>query len=193
MSNFEKPVFSAKEIAEIEAGHIDVGYKHVGLYSGYDFSTKPFRGKLTERFVEAKEKLDGTAAKRDCHAQINSFGWARFQKSHLVNENNLLFGIKYSGHSSSTEEKVAKSVLAKYRQLLGYLLQQAGWKNIKADKEGDYVVPLDNAENIKLLYTLSPSIGFYYKVPRPTLEDLRLLEVMVAEYNAKKQKQEKTR
>lgn len=188
MSNFAKPVFSAMELAQIESGRLDFGYKNIGLKSGYDFSSKPFGGKLVEGFTKAKEKLDGTAAKRECHAKINSFGWARFDR------NQLTFGLKYSvnGELSKTSGKAVESAVAKYKQLLGYLLQQAGWKNIKVDSDGDYVVPLDNAENVKLLYTLSPSIGFYYKVPRPTLEDLRWLEAEVA-YNAQKPGQEKTR
>ena len=41
---------------------------------------------------------------------------------------------------------------------------------------GDYVIPLNNPDNIKLLYTLSPSIGFYYKSQRPDLETLQYLE-----------------
>jgi hypothetical protein len=121
MSNFIKPVFTPEEMAEIDTGRLYVGYKGQ-LVGGYDFSSKPFVGKLAKGFTKAKERLDGTTAKRSCHAQINSFGWARFDK------NQLTFGVKYVSQMGLS--KAGKSAVAKYEQLLGYLLEQAGWTDI---------------------------------------------------------------
>jgi len=186
MSNFTKPIFSPEEIAETKSGRLYVGYKGQ-LIAGHDFSSKPFAGKFAKKFTKAKELLDGTAAKRNCHEKINSFGWARFDK------NQLTFGVKYVAQMGLS--KAGKSAIAKYEQWLGYLLEQAGWKDITVKKDlgsVNYVVPLNNAENISLLYTLSPSIGFFYKAKRPEVEDLRWLEANVV-YDASKAKQEKTR
>ena len=189
MAVFKKPIFTEAEIAETESSHLFVGYHNGSLIAGHDFARKPFKGEKTNIFVAAKEKLNGTAKKRQCHAQINSFGWARFDK------NKLAFGVKFSTSNGLT--KVGEKVIKKYEQLLGYLLEQAGWKDIKVVKDEylsgtNYVVPLDNPENIKLLYTLSPSIGFYYKVKRPDIEDMNRLE-MQCMVNGVTRKQGKTR
>ena len=184
MAKFTKPVFTQAEVAETENGNLSIGYTGYCLNAGKDFNRKPFASKISVSLTKAKEKLDGTAKKRNCHEQINSFGWARFE------ENRLVFGLKWSCPSGLT--KIGESVISKYNQLLGYLLEEAGWKNITVDKEGGYSIPLNNSENIKLLYTLSPSIGFYYKTKSPELSDLQFLEYEVkykeSQYNEGKRR-----
>ena len=190
MAKFEKPTFTREEIAEEESTRLSVGYRAGMLIPGYDFTRKPFKGKKANIFVVAKEKLNGTAKKRNCHEQINSFGWARFDKDKLT------FGVKFS--TSGGLSRVGERVIKKYDQMLGYLLEQAGWKDIKVKEDMPdstyYVVPLNNIENIKLLYTLSPSIGFYYKdkKARPDIEDLEWLG-MQCRMNSATRKQEKSR
>ena len=187
MSNFNEPIFTKEEIAETESPRLYMGYRGGMLIAGYDFSRKPFDNGKANLFVAAKEKLNGTAKKRKCHEQINSFGWARFDK------NKLSFGVKFSTSGGLT--RVGERVIKKYQQLLGYLLEQAGWKDIKVIKEiggTSYSVPLDNIENVKLLYTLSPSIGFYYKTERPDIADMEKLEMQCHVKNIMKE-QAKTR
>ena len=173
MAKFKKPVFTREEIAELEKGRLSVGYKGGSLILGYDFDYKPF-DKKGSLFINAKEMLDGTAKKRQCHKLINNFGWARFDGKVLV------FGVKFSSSKGLT--KTGESVIKKYQQWLWDLLEQAGWENIKIDDDlggTDYIVPLNNSNNIKLLYKLSPSIGFYYKSKRPDVADLQKLEYKV--------------
>ena len=191
MAQYEKPIFTAAEIAELESPRLSVGYSNGSLIPGYDFKRKPFKSKVSAAFADAKEKLDGTAKKKYCHAQINSFGWARFDKDKLV------FGVKFSSPQGLT--KIGEKAIAKYEQMLGYFLEQAGWKGIRIHRDKylfgtDYIVPLDNPENIKLLYTLSPSIGFYYKGELPEVSDIERLEMMcAANLSATHKKQSKTR
>ena len=165
MSKFKEPRF-AKDELDSKKTNIYVGYSDGNLLPGYDFKNKPFAKK---GWVSAIEKLNGTSKKRECHEKINSFGYARWDKK------SISFGVKFASHSSLGPSKIGKIALQKYNQLLGYLLEQAGWKNVQVSN-GEYVVPLNNQENIKLLYTLSPSIGFYYKTGLPSMEDIENLE-----------------
>jgi len=191
MSTFAKPFFTKSEVAEIESERLFVGYTDGSLVPGHDFKRNPFKSRVFGAFINAKERLDGTAKRRLAHKQINSFGWARFDKDKLV------FGVKFSSPRGLTD--TGERAIGKYSQMLGYLLEQAGWKDIRTRKDEymygiDYVVPLNNIENVKLLYTLSPSIGFYYKGPRPEMSDFERLEVMsVAKLNTASKKQSKVR
>jgi len=174
MARFKKPVFTREEVAELESYRLRVGYDGGSLIPGHDFDRKPFDDKGSA-FANAKELLDGTAKKRRCHALINKFGWTRFDNKSLA------FGIKFT--SPNGLSKTGKSVIKKYEQWLGYLLEQAGWKNIRVNEDEylastDYIVPLDNPENIKLLRKLSPSMGFHYKTKRPDMDDLDRLEML---------------
>ena len=181
MKEIAKPVFTDKELAEIENGDLDIGYTTPGqIPLGPDFQTKPFANKRSQRFVAVKEKLNGTEKKRKMHQEINKFGFATLHGWGKFSDGaKLVFGVKYSSSRGLT--KTGESVIKKYNQLLGYYLQQVGWKDISVETDtigkGQYIIPLNNPENIKLLYTLSPSIGFHYKSDRPDLETLRSLEL----------------
>jgi hypothetical protein len=179
MTEFKKPIFTKDELDPQKTG-IDVGYDMASLIPGHDFSNKPFATKTAKAFTVAKERLNGTAKKRGYHETINSFGWAR------IYENELMFGIKYSSHSSKGPSRLGQSAIKKYKQLLGYCLAQAGWRGIKTDGDGNYTVPLNNPENLKLFYTLSPSIGFYYKAPVPDMDYLEQLECEIKYNNMQK-------
>lgn len=166
MVKFKKPVFTSDELDEKKTG-ITVGYSahSGGLVGGYDFD-KPFKTKTQKTFNKAKEILNGTAKKRSYHEEINSFGWATLDREAPC----LTFGIKFVSSSYMGPSKIGKSALRKYKQLLGYNLKQTGWQGVHIDSDDNYVVPLDNINNLKLLYTLSPSIGFYRKSELPDME-----------------------
>lgn len=158
MPKYKEPIFTKEELDEKISG-VEFGYQAGSLIPGYDFGPK-YAGKFMKVFIKGEELLDGTAKKREIHAKINSFGFA------YVHESTLVFGVKFN--SPGGLGKIGKSTVEKYKQLLGYYLEQVGWRNIKFDQlSGGYEIPMDNAENIKLLYALSPSIGFYYKSSRP--------------------------
>ena len=173
MKKITEPVFTPLELNDIEMGNLTLGYRNGELLAGYNFAREPFTS-----FTKAREMLDGTMKKRKCHEKINGFGWAR------MNGHDLLFGVKYTSNGGLT--RAGQSAVKKYKQLLGYLLQQAGWQEIKVNEYGDYVIPMDNRENIKLLYTMSPSIGFYYRAERP---DMALLEELEYKLNVKELEQ----
>lgn len=183
MSKFKEPKFTKDELDSKKTG-INVGYRPElrNLLPGHDFKNKPFAKK---GWISAIEKLNGTAKKRECHEKINSFGYARWDKDQIS------FGIKFTSRGSMGPSKIGKSALQKYNQLLGSLLEQAGWKNIHI-VDSEYVVPLDTQENIQLLHTLSPSIGFYYRAGVPSMEDIEKLEYEVS-MNKKQQNIRKTR
>lgn len=180
MKEIKEPVFTKAELDAIKNDpNVTIGYYRGGIIGGPNFEQKPFSSEISKKLIAAKEKLNGTAKKRQCHQRINEFGWARLANWSTYSDNaKLVFGIKYSSPRGLT--KTEKTIINKYRQLLGYLLQQVGWKGMYEEKdslgEGNYIIPLDNPENIKLLYTLSPSIGFYYKSHRPDFETLKNLE-----------------
>ena len=168
MARFIEPTFTRAEINEMNSANLEIGYRVGSLLPGCDFENKPFTNKIRKNLIKAKEKLNGTQKKRQLHEKINSFGWARFENTRLV------FGIKFSSPGGLT--KTGASVVRKYKQLLGYYLEQAGWRGIFINGDDDYVIPLNNPENVKLLYTLSPSIGWYYKSKRPDMDDIEQLE-----------------
>lgn len=170
MTKIKEPVFTSKELEEIQGPRLSIGYHYGELLAGYDFEKKPMSSGVSG-FAKAKEKLNGIAKKRQYHEKINEFGWAR-----VDNNKTLVFGIKFSSPGGLT--KIGKSVIEKYSQLLGYYLSQVGWKNITVDEYGQYIIPLNQPENAKLLRTLSPSIGFYYRTKRPDLETFEELEFM---------------
>jgi len=170
MKNFTKPVFTQAELDEMNGHDLYIGYRPAEIPSGYDFEKKPFASERAKKLITVKEKLNGTEKKRHYHEKINSFGWAR------TRGNDLVFGIKFSSSNPKGLSKTGSSVIKKFKQLLGYYLEQVGWQDITLDDRDDYVIPLTNPANIKLLYTLSPSIGFYYKSTPPDLEMLRSLE-----------------
>ncbi len=184
MKEIEKPVFTQAELDEIEKGRISIGYRTPAgtIMPGPNFEEKPFASKISKQFAAAKEKVNGIAKKRQYHEAINEFGWARLDNWARYPEPNqaqLMFGIKFSTNGGLT--KTGRSVIKKYNKFLRYCLQQAGWEGIRVQKSldedvPDYIVPLNSIKNIKLLYTLSPSIGFYYKSDRPDFEALKNLE-----------------
>ena len=168
MSKFVKPIFTKDELDE-QKTNIDVGYKYGALLPGYDFESKPLTSKFKQEMRAAIERINGTAKKRAQHEKINSFGWAK------LGGNSLYFGLKWSSLNGMGPSRIGQSAIKKYKQLLGYLLEQAGWKGIKYEG-GEYEVPLNNPDNIKNLYVLSPSIGFHYKGIRPDLEFMEKME-----------------
>lgn len=167
MSKFKEPIFTRDELDARKTG-ISIGYSLGELISGHDFA-HAFKNKLSKKFIEVTERIDGTSKKRAAHEKINSFGWATF------NGDELFFGVRFTNGANMTS--IGESALKKYKQLLGFLLEQAGWKNIQLDEYGNYAIPLDNSENIELLYKLSPSIGFYYKSEAPDMKDLEKLKL----------------
>ena len=189
MNKFKEPVFLPEELAEARSSRLSIGYNMGELMGGYDFKNKPFANKVSKSSASAKEKLDGTAKKRQYHEKINAFGWARMDNSKQYNKT-LVFGIKFSAPSGLT--KIGKNTIAKYNQLLGYYLQQVGWQGMFIDDFDNFVVPLNNPTNIKLLHTLSPSIGFYYKSARPDMETLEELEYLT-KYEQNKPSKQKQR
>jgi hypothetical protein len=175
---YKEPVFTPEELAAVEKGDVYFGYHNGELMGGHNFAREPFSS-----FTKAREALDGTLKKRKCHEKINSFGWARLEGDVLK------FGLKYS--VGSRESKAARSAIKKYHQLLGFLLEQVGWQGIGIDEFNDFAVPMDNENNIKLLYTMSPSIGFYYRSPVPEMGDLERLEYDLKYKQAQQAKQPK--
>lgn len=168
MSKNKKPIFTPEELNLVKTS-LDIGYEPNALLPGYDFKKKHFQRKIPNLFIDIKEKLDGTAKKREYHKEINHFCWAYIQ------QNKLMFGVKFSSHGFNKIKDLEKSVIHKYKQLLKYYLEKAGWQNVTADNSGDYFVPLDSQANIELLYSLSPSIGFYHNTKRPTIATLEKL------------------
>ena len=163
MTKIKEPVFTREELNEIDSGKLSVGYGNGQLIAGYDFAHKPFK----EGFAKGIEILNGTNKKRKCHEKINSFGYARFDGDELS------FGVTWKDPHIT---KTGQSAIKKYNLLLLYYLENAGWKGISKDKDNEYHVPLNNPENIQLLWTLSPSIGFYYKTERPDMSDIERLK-----------------
>lgn len=183
MKEIEKPVFTKAEIAEMDSARLNIGYTQGQILGGPDFEGKPFASEVSKKLVAAKERLNGTAKKRMYHEEINKFGWARLDgwKAYPnLNEVRLVFGVKYQAPAGVS--KVGKGILKKYHKFLGECLQHAGWKGVQLERpisDGslpDYIIPLNNQDNIKLLYTLSPSIGFHYKSHAPDFETLKNLE-----------------
>ncbi len=189
MSKYKEPIFTKEELDEKISGvkfgyssHEKVPSEYLGVLSestnsgtcstnnddscylvpGYDFRPK-YAGAFLKALDKAEELINGMAKKREICAKINSFGWA------TLNGSVLRFGLKYS--SPNGLSKVGKSAVEKYNQLLGFYLEQVGWKNIKRDDFDNYEIPLDYSENVELLYKLSPSIGFYYKSDRPDMKN----------------------
>ena len=181
MKKILKPVFTKEEIEE-EKRDLSIGYKHTELLPGPDLS-KPFKNVYERARQKVVEKINGTDKKRDAHAEINSFGWAKYVSGGYGSPSKIYFGIKFVKHNFRNAR--LDKIIEKYRQLLGYLLQTAGWKNISQD-DGNYVITLDNERDINNLYDLSPSIGFYYKGGRPDAEDLSIQSAKVRAETAKK-------
>ena len=166
MGVFKEPIFTEDELNEVKTG-VSIGYEHGMLIPGHDFRNA-FTNKVAKKLISAKERINGMAKRRELHEKINSFGWAR------VDGSKLRFGVKYSSPNGLSQ--LGKSSVEKYKQLLGFYLEQAGWKNIKVDGYGDYEIPLDYSENVELLYNLSPSIGFYYKAGVPDMNRIEQLK-----------------
>ncbi len=172
MKKIVEPIFTPDEVDEEKTG-LELGYRTGReLLFGPDF-TKPFANAFERGRQQFVEKINGTAKKRNAHAKINKFGWARYMPGGYAGPSQILFGVKWAVYGKHSV-RLMQSAVAKYKQLLGYLLQSAGWKNIETDEDDHYVVTLDNEQDIKNLYELSPSIGFYYKGEMPTVEDLQI-------------------
>jgi len=171
MIQVSKPIFTAEELDETKTG-ITVGYR-LGLLIAYDFR-KPIKNKFEKIVLNFKDKLNRNKKRHQAQAAINNFGWARFDKDDKA----LCFGIKFSSNTSGIINPIGKSALKKYYQLLQYYLQTAGWKDVIAGEFGEYVVKLDNIENINNFYELSPYIGFYYKSAMPDKEYLKQCETL---------------
>lgn len=166
MAKIEKPVFTTDELNSKKTG-LNIGYRPGLLVNGIDFSGKP-KNRFGRGINAVKERIDGTARKRRNHAEINKFGYATF----YTGTNEIWFGVKYS--SPNGLNTLAKSALQKYDELLEYYLRDSGWDDIKRDTfSGDFIIKLNNPINLENLRALSPSIGFYYKSPRPENEDLQ--------------------
>ncbi len=166
MAKIEKPVFTTDELNSKKTG-LDIGYRPGLLVNGIDFSEKP-KNRFGRGINAVKEHIDGTARKRRNHAEINKFGYATF----YTGTNEIWFSVKYSYPNGLNT--LAKSALQKYDELLEYYLRDSGWDDIKRDKfSGNFIIKLNNPINLENLRTLSPSIGFDYKSPRPENEDLQ--------------------
>ena len=179
MTKIEKPVFTPDELDEVKTG-MTVGYKPGFLVRGNDFSELS-KNRFAKAIANTKELINGTARKRRNHEEINKFGFATF----YTGTNEIWFGVRFNAAPNGLS-RLAKSALNKYEQLLEYYLRDTGWADIKRDKfSGNLIVPLNNPVNIEMLRTLSPSIGFYYKGPRPDDEDIKRAESAVRYKNRK--------
>ena len=128
MSKNKKPIFTPEELNLVKTS-LDIGYEPNALLPGYDFKKKHFQRKIPNLFMDIKEKLDGTAKKREYHKEINQFGWAYIQ------QNKLMFGVKFSSHGFNKIKDLEKSVIHKYKQLLKYYLEKAGWQKHNREKK----------------------------------------------------------
>lgn len=185
MKKIVRPVFTKEEL-EAEKRNLSIGYNQTELRPGPDLS-KPFKNAYERARQKLVEKINGMDKKREAHAEINSFGWARYVSGGYEEPSEIYFGIKFVKHNfpDDKDDKIDDKIIEKYQQLLGYLLQTAGWKNISQDGD-NYVITLDNERDINNLYDLSPSIGFYYKGERPDAEDLSIQSAKVRVDGAKK-------
>ena len=185
MARLTRPFFTKAELDENKTGLV-VGYSRGELIPGPDFS-KPFKNAYERGRKAIAEKLNGIAKRRAAHEQINSFGWARYEPGGMARPSRLVFGVKFVNHA--IDPRANQKIIQKYNGLLLYLSTAAGWKNIVQDLNGDTFVTLNNEENIRNLYELSPSIGFYYKAEIPDIVDLGIQAVKV-KYD--KQEQQKS-
>ncbi len=185
MTRLIRPTFTKEELDEEKTGLI-VGYKRYELIPGPDFS-KPFKNAYERGRKLIAEKINGIAKRRAAHEQINDFGWARYEPGGMGDYSRLVFGVKFVNYAKN--QRSNQKIIQKYNGLLLYLLASAGWKNIVQDLDGECVVTLNNEENIRNLYELSSSIGFYHKGELPDIADLKLQEIKL-KYD--KQEQQKS-
>ena len=180
MTKFIKPVFTTEELDSKKTG-LYIGYDSGDLISGYDFSEKP-KTLFQKKVIALKEQINGIAKARLNHAKIGEFGYAVFYPE----RNEIWFGVKYSCPNGLNT--LARSTIQKYNQLLEYYLNDSGWKNIEQDDFScNFVVKLNHLGNIQRLYTLSPSIRFYYKSERP---NAGYFECIKAEFDKAQNKQQ---
>ena len=162
MTKFVKPMFKKEEL-DSQKTNMYVGYENSELIPGYDFTEKP-KTLFQQKILNIKEKMNGIDKARYNHSEINKFGYATFYPE----KNEIWFGVKYSCPNGLNT--IASYVLEKYYQLLEYYLHDSGWKNIQQDNfSRSFIIKTDDIDNIQRLYTLSSSIGFYYKSVRPNL------------------------
>ena len=112
MTKFMKPIFTADEKNPKKTGML-VGYDNGMLIPGHKFIKEP-NNTLEEKAIALKERVNGTARKRQNHTEINKFGYAVF----YTGTNEIWFGVKYS--CPNGVNTIARSARDKYYQLLGF-------------------------------------------------------------------------